>query len=567
MSSGMSSLGISVSGMTAAQAGLYVTGHNMANVETTGYTRQQVLQNDFYYNSIGSNAWGNMQLGLGTDISMIRQLRDKFMDVSYRQAMCKASYYDIKYSAGYEVGLIIGELEGQYKMQSVINDLYDAIQELSKDPASMETRGNFISMAISLVEKANDTYNSLYSYQVDLNESVKEAVTRINTLANQIQLYNNLIARAEAGGDNANDYRDKRNNALDELSSIVNITYKERANGTVDVLIEGNELVVNGIVNSLGLRYTAPNCEFVEPVFTSSKTILEYDPTNTNAKSLFNLTGTINTTSGKDNGSLKGLLVARGTQPANYASSVEYLDPTSPSYASDKFNVTNCTIPKAQMLIDTLVHAIVTMINDMFSPVEYDPVTGAGTLSADAPYGQDGSQGTEIFSRAASAYQNRFDPVTGELIGEDPNDYYSLYTIGNIVVNPDVVNPSGYDKIATSRTGAESDPTLLLDMLTKWKSAFISVGGSQPLNVSNFYRQIITDMAIETNEAENFVNNQTDLILEISYFREATSGVSMDEEMTNMLKYQHAYNAAARMLNVIDSMIDKIVNGTGRAGL
>lgn len=561
--SGMSSLGIATSGMNAAQAGLYVTGHNMANIGTQGYTRQQILQNDFFSNTIGRNVTGVMQLGLGTDISAIRQIRDKFLDTSYRQTIAKAGFYDVKYRVGYEIQSILGELEGQYRFQNVLNDLRDAISELSKDCPAMETRGNFISTAIAFVEKANDTYNNLYKYQVDLNESVKETVTNINKLANEIKLYNDLIANAEAAGDNANDFRDKRNFALDELSSIATITYKERANGVVDVLLEGKELVVNGIVNSVGLRYTAPNCEFVEPVFTRSKTILEYDPTGNNAKALFSFNSSVNAVAGNDNGTLKGLLIARGSKPANYTSSLGNLDPTSPTYAADKFNVTNCTIPKAQMELDTLVHAIVTMINDMFAPV--DPVTNK--LSADAPYGQDGSQGTEIFSRAATAYANRFDPVTGELIAEDKDIYYSLYTIGNIVINQAVRNPEGYDKIATSLSGDESDPRLLLDMLKKWSGAFIAVDNNQPLSVENFYDQFIVSIAIETNESQNFVKNQTDLVMEISNFREAMSGVSMDEEMTNMMKYQHAFNAAARMVNVIDSMIDKLVNGTGRVGL
>lgn len=558
---GMSSLGIAASGMYAAQTGLYVTGHNMANVGTQGYTRQQVLQNDFIYHNIGSNAVSTLQLGLGTDVSAIRQVRDKFLDASYRQTIAKAGFYDIKYRVGYEIQSIIGELEGQYKMQSVLSDLRNAISELSKDTSAMDTRGDFISAAIAFVEKANDTYNSLYNYQIDLNESVKETVNNINKLANEIKLYNDLIAGAEAAGDRANDYRDKRNAALDELSSIAKITYKEQANGTVDVLIEGKELVVNGMVNQLGLRYTAANYEFVEPVFTNSLEILKYDPTNSNASPLYSFNGTVSALAGNDNGTLKGLLIARGSKPANYTSSVGNLDPASPSYAADKFNVTNCTIPQAQMELDTLVHAIVKMINDMFSPV--DPLTGK--LSADAPYGQDGSRGTEIFSRAASAYSDRFD-ANGDLIPEDKDEYYSLYTIGNIVVNKAVRNPEGYDKIPASLSGDESDSRLMLDMLKKWSSGFIAVDNKQPLSVENFYNQFVVRVAIETNEAENFVKNQTDLVMEIDYFRQAISGVSMDEEMTNMMKYQHAYNASARMINVIDSMIDKIVNGTGRIG-
>ena len=647
---GMSSLGIAISGLHAAQTGLSVTGHNLANVDTVGYVRQQALQNDFFSNKIGSN--GLMQLGLGTDISEIRQIRDKFLDISYREEISKTLFYDVKYAAGAEIDRMLGETEGSYKFQSVLTDLWDALNELSVDPKGVETRGEFISTAVTFIDKANDMFDGLYNLQTNLNEQIVQTVHRINQLLHSIDELNGRIAEAEASGDNANDYRDLRNNDLDELAGLMQINYRENANGVVDVMSNGHELVVNGIINTLGLRYTGPKSDFVEPVFTRSARILDYDPTGENARALYQYTSDVNAAKGNDNGKLLGLIVARGLLPANYAtpdmamasqlapppdpasfptldaaykadydiymSTVyqPYLDaleaysknptaatrpalppkftygptPTDPNLATafaaynamvlpttaeqtlqyrtyedlhmkQRFNLENCLIPKMQVQIDTLVHSIVTLINETFAP-------SATNLPNDpnAPFGMDDSQHTEIFVRSTYKYSERYD-AAGNLIPEDNREYYSLYTIGNIQVNPLLLNTSGYDKIATSRYGDESDASIVLDLLEKWKSGFIGVGDMEKLSVDGFYRSLVSKHSTETNEAKNFVEKQVELVQQVDGKRKQISGVSMDEEMKNMMIYQHAYNAAARIVNVIDSMIDKIVNGTGRVGM
>ena len=648
----MSSLGIAVSGLHAAQTGLSVTGHNLANTDTVGFVRQQALQSDFFYNKIGSS--GLLQLGLGTDISEIRQIRDKFLDISYREEVSKVQFYDIKYATGVEIERMLGEMEGSYKFQSVLTDMWDAINELSIDPKGVETRGNFISTSVTFIDKANDMFENLYEYQTNLNQQIAQTVQRINQLLTSIDKLNGLVAEAEASGDNANDYRDSRNNDLDELAGLMDITYKEGPYGVVSVMSGGHELVVNGIVNQLGLRYLGPKSDFVEPVFTRQSGILEYDPTGQNAKAVFKYTGSVSSANDNDNGKLWGLIISRGLLPANYASpdmqlgmppafpdstvftvpdlaldaifagwnaalatyqtqlaayNADPLNATKPTiptltageqaaidayiagnpgtaeasqldaflselkdytgyhaaytdlYRKQQFNMQNCVIPKMQIELDTLVHAIVKLVNDTFAPV-----LASGAQDPNAPYGQDGSQHTEIFVRGTYKYAERYD-AAGNLIAEDPGEYYSLYTIGNIKVNPLLLNTSGYDKIATSRSGAESDAEVVLELLEKWKSGFISVGGTEKLSVDAFYRQLVARHSTETNESKNFVEKQLELVQQVDGKRKMISGVSMDEEMKNMMVYQHAYNAAARIVNVIDSMIDKIVNSTGRVGL
>ncbi len=562
-----STFSVATSGLRAAQAGLYVIGHNMSNVDTTGYSRQRVLQEDFKSVQIGTNYNGAMQVGLGTDITSIRQIRNSFLDIQYRKESSKLSYYNVRYEAGTEIETILGEMQSDYRTQSVLQDLWDSINEVVMNPEGLETRGTFVSTSITFLDKINNVYDRLFEYQHNLDDQIKADVVKINQLAEKIRECNNLISHNEVSGDNANDYRDERNNALDELSKIVQIDYKENVDGSVTVLIEGSELVSNNYVNKLGFRYTSPDYSFVEPVFTNSNTILPYDNTGKNAKPLFSLTGKVGSAYKNDNGHLKSLLISRGIEPANSFTTPDKINSTNFEYERDVFNLT-CTIPKVMRELDVLFTNVVKLINNSLSPlVEVSagpPPVYDKAADADSPYGVDAdkTQHMEIFSRK---YMDRFSG--GTYNNEDIENYYSLYTIGNVQINPLLLNSENYDKIAFSKSGDVGDTEVPLKILEDWKSKFIAYGSGEKKSIDDFYRLFVDNIGVTTNEAKNYVQEQEVLINQVDNKRKEISAVSLDEEMKNMLIYQHAYNASSRVVNIIDSMLDKVINGTGRAGL
>ncbi len=307
---GLSSLSIAGSGLWAAQAGLSVTGHNLANVDTLGYSRQSVIQSDWSYLRVSAG-----QIGYGANIQSVRQIRNEFLDIQYRNEVTKATYYSVKVGAGQQIESLLGELQSDYTTQSVIADLWDSLNELSADPSTLESRGNFVSTAITLVDKMKVVYDGLVDYQQNLNTDIKIMVSDLNNYVAQIDKYNGLIKSAEASGANANDYRDARNNAMDALSEIANVDYRTKIDGTIEISLDGNYLLSNGMINKVGLRYTAPDCSFVEPVFTNKTGILR---ASDEAVPLYSLTSAISTEKNEDGGALKGALVARGIMPVDY---------------------------------------------------------------------------------------------------------------------------------------------------------------------------------------------------------------------------------------------------------
>lgn len=608
-----STLSVAISGMNAAQAGLYVTGHNMANVDTTGYVRQQALQQDFLSVTVGNNARGISQVGLGTDVSQIRQIRDRFLDISYRREAGKHDFYQVKSTVGNEIEEILGELQSQYSTDSVIKDLFNSLQELSIDSQSLASRGSFISTAITFVDKVSNVYNRLVEYQYNLNEQIKGVTQRVNYLLNSIDKYNDLIVDAEVSGDRANDYRDARAVCVDELSHLLNIDYSEKPSGRIDIMSEGKELVVNGVVNQLGLRYTGPNNSFVEPVFTKKSEILEWDADVT---PLFDMMRQVSASAKNDSGQLKALMVCRGLYTATYATDpqppVEVNKPTNalvPGNAASEaewakynqylkdydiykravFNMNYALIPKVMKEFDTIVNKVVTMINDAVAPYIED-ANGKKTKDPDAPYdlNYDNKGGVEIFVRK---YMDRY--IGDQYNEEDPDSYFTLYTSGNLMINPKLLEEGGYNLIALMTKVAPvdedgnpitivdednnpidyavegvSDNSLVLEkLLAAWKDKVVSLGGKGDfLSVDDAYRQFVNNLGVETSESANFADEQAVLLVQVDNKRQAISAVSLDEEMRNMMVYQHAYNAAARVVNTIDSMIDKIINGTGRSG-
>ncbi|MDR1067379.1 MAG: flagellar basal body protein [Clostridiales bacterium] len=633
---------IAESGIKAAQTGLHVTGHNIANSDVEGYSRQRAVQKDLFSQTIGINGKNKLQKGLGADIAHIRRIRDAFIDAVYREETARGELYDVMARTGRDIEDALGELQSPYKAQTVFNDMWDALNELSIFQPGVDTRANFISAAVTFVDRANDVASRFLEAQRNIDGRVRDSVDEINDILADVVKYNSLIMDAEAADENANDFRDSRDAALDRLSGHIGINCKENADGKVDVFCEGAALISNNVGNCVGLKYCADGYYFVEPIVTGGplNEILPVNAPSSSYARLFNMNGPID---GGDKGRLKGLLASRGFAPAHYATQpvkpvapeinftftfsppdsalYAWADPRDrikydafrqawngfssnfaahgadaeknaapkppgipafsvipPGFASDfndfkseydqyaalysgyatvyddwalayrkyendSFDVNYAILPRAQKRFDAVCNAIMTAINDAVAP--YD---GAGQKSADAPYGLNGDRYDEIFVRKRAP---RFD-ASGAYVVPDASDRASLYTIGNVLVNPELLNTAGYSKIALSLSGDADDARLVLGLMNEWKGA---------LNVDETYRALVTDIASETKENIEFSDVQEVLTTQINNKRVEISGASLDEEMTKMLKYQHAYIASARVITIIDSMMETIING------
>lgn len=570
----MTSLWTAVSGFTVSQNAINTTAHNLANIDTDGSTRQQVIIQDFHYNKIGQSTYSSMQTGLGAATQVVRQVRDEFYDKQYRTESGRLSFYESQKQAVLEVEDIMGELENS-PFQESIQKLWNNIQELVKSPDDKVARASLAKNAEGFIQRAETIYKQLEQYQVNLNQQINDNVTEINSLGEKIAQLNQQITKVELSGvERANDLRDKRNLYIDQLSKLIDIKATEEFDGSVTIMAENVQFVTGTSSYTMSTVRVEDGTDMVKPVWDHIKT------------DVFDMSREPSYEAGTNIGSLKGLIWARGNSSANY---------TDINQDVDKYNleVNSSVIRTIQAQFDTLIHGIVTAVNDILSP-NVEATLGDGTkiqiLSPDAPMGMDDkkTQGTELFSRKSTTRYDKDNPVyvkkevaadgtvsyvetistdpdaieTYKYNEEDPLDKYTLYTLGEIEINKDVL--ADYSIIPLSESGGSGDfayngvAKALSDI---WNQPFAKLNPNElKMNTFNeYYTGIWGDLAIRGEKYVASAENQQTMVDNIATARQNVMGISSDEELANMIKFQHAYNAAARYFNVVDSMLEHLV--------
>lgn len=599
----MGSLYVGAAGLRTSQNGLHTTAHNLTNADTEGYVRQQVVQTDFGYNTIGRTALGLTQVGLGVDTLTVKQARDIFLDKSYRQEIGRQGFYESQFEAADEIQQIFGEIEG-VQFQTELNDFWVALQEMAKEPDSIVTRATLIQSAVSFMDRAESISEQIEEYQLNLNQNISKQVDRINEIADRIRELNKKISFHEAGGiENANDYRDERNMLLDELGSFVSITSKELPNGVVTVMAEGMPLVAEDRVFHMG---TCPISD-TSPMLTACWPCY-------NDMEVFNFDRTPSPAQDTDIGSLKGLILARGRKigkacdvpiapkeadytdengvlnEAEYKKAVTLFEREREVYNRD---IDSSVITSTQAQFDQLIHGIVTTVNDILCPnkeieieVEVTVQKEDGTTATEkqkkiikvldeenAPVGMDAdvTPGTELFSRKSMSRYTEKTEVTlanGEKSEvyiyneEDPKNNYSLYTLGELEVNPEVLKDRSKLPLSQNTGTGDFDIKTTERLLSAWQEEFAALSPNEltELNFTEYYTAFVGSVGTKGEKYSTMAENQSSLVKGIQNGRLAIMAVSSDEELTYLIKYQHAYNASARYINVVSEMLEHILS-------
>lgn len=573
--SSMSSLYVGVTGMNVSQAALNITSHNLANVDTKGYVRQQAVLSDFSYIKFGESYISSMQKGLGANFATVKQVRDAFLDQAYRQEIGRQAFYESQYNAVSEMEGYFGELQGE-TFQSSINQFWISLQELAKQPDSVVTRATFIQNAVTFIERAQNISTQLKDYQINLNSQIQNQVNRINEIGTNIKDLNLKIRQYESTGvEKANDLRDERNNLLDELGKYANITYKENANGTVELNLEGTSFVTEDRSYRMGVARMSEDSEMLKPVWV-----------NQGGVDVFNFDRVSTSDKNTDIGSLKGLLVARGSKQANYTDIPIRSNFATDALYNDAVNQFNNTVGSSVIMtiqaeFDQLVHGVATVINDILSPnkeVTLSDGTKVKILDTDkAPVGMDPEKtaGEALFNRkSVSRYgepqdiviideDGNYQTISGARIynEEDPGDNYSLFTTGEIEINKKIMQNYAYIPLSSNTGSGDYNVDTINKLLTKWQDSFATLSPNSLTrnNFNEYYNAMISELANRGEQLRTIASNQASTVGSIDNSRMEITGVSSDDELTNLIKYQHAYNAAARYVNVVSEMMKDII--------
>ncbi|MBR4768171.1 MAG: flagellar hook-associated protein FlgK, partial [Lachnospiraceae bacterium] len=181
------SLYVGASGLQTSQNALNTVAHNMTNVDTEGFTRQQVRQSTRFYNTISKSASANayQQIGLGVQFAEVAQVRDYFLDKSYRREHGREGFYNVSCDAIEEVEEIFQELDGE-AFADTLKNIWEAVEEIAKDPSNTVNQGILVQRCNEFVNRSKLVYQDLSNYQDDLNYDVKQKVDRINEIGKRI---------------------------------------------------------------------------------------------------------------------------------------------------------------------------------------------------------------------------------------------------------------------------------------------------------------------------------------------------------------------------------------------
>ena len=593
----MGSLYIGNSGLQTSQNALNTTAHNLSNMDTTGYVRQQVQQSTKSYMTLAVNAKAitNQQTGLGVTYSRVKHIRDYFLDKSYRRESGRSMFYQVSSEVMSEVEDQLGEMNGE-AFQGTLTDFWTSIQELVKDPCSSVTQGLFVQSAVEFVEKAQAVYGGLSAYQDNLNAQVKDQVEIINEYGKKIVSLNEAIRKIETGGiESANDLRDARDQLLDELGEMADIDFAEDIRGDVWVKIEGTDFVKGDRFYEIGLDVDELT-GFYTPFWyqdASYRTL----PNGTreyiiDGAEVFNLNREISSNLNTDIGGLKAILLARGDHRADYT-----------DVANEKSydKVSQSVLMNIQAEFDQLIHNVAVKVNEILAAAAGVTQAGPGGIVAadgtvlvkEGEYycennvggymRKDDGSPIQMFTKVSS---DGYRKVSGTINVTDENGNTVQKEMEYWVYNEENLdNPRGAQETLYSILNMQVDDELMQkpsmlgfrledgseDKATaeSLKAAFMEEKYSLNPNVKkkatlvDYYDDLVAQIANSGYAFQSIYVNQEGTVDSIYAAREQVSGVSSDEELTNMIKFQNAYNASSRYINVLDEMLEHLLSALG----
>ncbi|MGG0669497.1 flagellar hook-associated protein FlgK [Lederbergia citrisecunda] len=501
-------------GLYTQQSGLYTTGHNISNANTLGYTRQRVnMQATAGFPGVGLNS-PTMPgfLGTGVEAGSIQRIRDSFVDQQFRQESNKLGYWESKSKAISQMEDVLAE-PSAYGLQKSLSEFWSSLQTLAANPENGGARAVVVQNGEAVADSFNYMHKSLTEIQTNLGKEIGVSTKAINSILDQIADLNRQISEVEPNGYMPNDLYDARDMLLDELSMYVPIeTTYEKSGGRALAIAEGTVTVK---IKTDGNPITV--------VSGSSASKISVDGADAEGNPTGPMTGFTFTGGPAEVGSLNVNNMQLSGKLKSLTESFGYVDGT---------NNEKGLYP--DMLAD--LNKMAQEFAKAFNAIHY------------AGHGLDGSK-----------EMNFFEPYTLDASG---NIDYSTMTAGNIKVNADIVEDPR--KVAASDSAGEVGNSKQAKKLADMQ--FDKLPGLENTSIQTFYSGVIGKLGVEGQQAERLTLNTATLLGAVSNRRDSISSVSLDEEMTDMIRFQQAYNASARMITVVDETLDKIINGMGVVG-
>lgn len=516
--------------MSTAQSALYTTGQNVANANTPGYSRQRVnLSQSTSFPAVGmNNPMIPGQIGTGVQADSVQRIRESFLDAQYRGQNHKIGYYG---SMSESLGKIEGIMDetGSSGLQGVLSKFWNSLQDLTSNTDNSGAREVAAASGQTVADTLNYYYSSLTSVQSDIKDQINVTAEQINTLIGNIEKLNKEISTIEPHGYLPNDLYDQRDLLVDELSGLINIKVtkvqpdnygiaKDIAEGLYNIEVVANDgKSYSPPINLVGANKTG--------MLGTTKVEVKYENGKDPAMVTGVKFGNQELSEYKFSGQLAGLIESHG-----YISKTTAADGTTVVKTETKG-----IYPDMLKNLNNMTEAFAN---------EFNKIHAAGFA-----LGGTTASGKNFFTFTAG------------------NAAKSIAVNQEILDNPSLI-------AAGEKSGASGD-NLNAKALAALKSLDFSkydyykdkaLPEGLTGNLDSFYAGVIGKLGVVSQGAQKDLSNSITLSESVEKNRQSVSAVSLDEEMTDMIKFQHAYNAAARNITMVDEMLDKIINGLGTGG-
>jgi flagellar hook-associated protein 1 len=571
-------LDIGVSGLNAAQAQLDTAAHNVANANTPGYSRQRVTLVEappYTYPAFNRSGLPG-QIGSGVSVAAVTRVRDLFLDRQVQAQTALQGEWDTRSQQLAKIESIFPE-PSDSGLGSVISKYWSAWQDVAADPTSTAARSALTEQAQSLAMELNRDSSQLSMVANGINIQVSQQVSTVNDLASQIAALNGQIQRVTITGENPNDLLDQREQLLEQVSNLVPTTEQTQPDGTMTVLVGGVDLV-SGIYTrqmtaqkdssgnvtpawSDGSAVALPSGQLKALVESRDVDLAGYQSQlNSLAQGIADSTNALHERGVDANGNPGQAIFTY--YPGNAAMTLA----VNPAIAANPQLIAAAASPNLPG--DATVAGLIA---DLQNARSYS----AGVAGTDVVGGMDLTTNTtarlstvDVGSAAAQTYTFSGSGNSLTLTGADGST--QTLTVGDIAAGSTQVlnfDRLGIKLTVSTDTSPKAGADLVSDLTAAGHNTVVAASLYSPSQTtSDFYAGLVGKIGAAASQATEMSANQQLVVNQLTNQVQQTSGVSLDEEATNMIQFQHAYQAAARVITTMDEVLNTLINGTGLVG-
>ncbi len=566
----LSTLSIGTRGLFAAQLGMDVAGQNISNADVEGYSRKRLNSTpDYRYDG----SFG--QMGFGVDVISIERMRDTLIDQQIRRQNQQVGFFSTIDHTLEQIENVFTE-PGDTGLQHYVDQFFDSWHNVVNNPDELSARTMVKTNAQILNDVFHNLSGELRALKENINEKIRVKVDRVNELAKELYNLNMEIGSVEIGEQNANDSRDKRDRILKELAGLIDINTVENEFGQISVTTSGNMLV-----SPAGYRQLEMTTKVVAlPDGTENRSASirfadskrAYSPRDGEIAGLFDCRNKVIPEYERELDTVALALVEKINEiheigySLNGYTGMSFFDPEttgasdinlSAEILSDVQNIAAATGGAPQQA--TRIAVAAGQMNFGSAPRQLSKTLGRLWDGTTAP--PDSAD-----ERARNVVRGSVSVATGSGLTLQENvDYHIDYVSGTMQMlhngydGQALTVDFNYDTGQFNGPGDNSNAVRIAELRNELTMAPDPLG-NETNTFSQYYSSFIGRLGLSRNEASANLETRTYLVQQYESHQEAIAGVSLDEEMAEIVKYQHTYTAAARVISTTSQMLDVLMN-------